>query len=466
MALLSAFDIARRALTAHETALGVISNNIANANSPGYARQVPELEPDSATISAEGLLIGRGVHVAQIRQVVDPLIERRLTRARSEQAGQAARRDELENLNGILGDIEEPGLSQFVDKFFDAADAVSRNPDGLAERENLLGTARALSAEFIRRRDGAATLQRAVDDKFVDGANQTNDALSQIASLNTLIVSREAGGAKANELRDRRALLIDRIAQQLPVNVQEFDNGGVRLQAADGTVLVDSGQVVHSLTVQTAGGGFDGHPLHSVGFTGPGNSVIGRPEAFSDGILGQLARVRDTEIGQAIGALDTAAASIVSRVNAIQTAGYDRNRTASTNNPLFSGTDAATISVVITDPRKIAAATSTEAGDNRNALVLSDLRGTGLAELNGATYSTYFAVEQGRLGGLASYAADSASASERVTQQLESERNEISGVNLNEELVNLLRFQRAFQGAAQVINVSNTVLDELIGLLR
>ena len=208
MALTTAFDIARRALIAQETAIGVVANNIANVNTPGYTRQQAELVSDRATISADGLLVGRGVHIEQIRQIIDPLIEKRLVRAQTEQAGLASRRDELLNLSAVLGDVQEPSLSQLTDKFFDAVDALARNPDGQAERENVLGTANALAGEFNRRSDAAGTLQRTVDDRYVAIADQGNIELTSIAQLNGLIVTRESSGARANDLRDQRSLAV------------------------------------------------------------------------------------------------------------------------------------------------------------------------------------------------------------------------------------------------------------------
>lgn len=466
MALTTAFDIARRALTAQETAIGVVANNIANVNTPGYTRQQAELVPDRATISSEGLLVGRGVHIDQIRQVIDPLIEKRLVRAQAEQAGLASRRDELQKLAAVLGDVQEPSLSELTDKFFDSVDALARNPDGLAERENVLGTARALAGEFNRRSDAAATLQRTVDDRYVEIANQGNISLASIAQLNGLIVTRESTGAKANDLRDQRSLALTSLAQKLGLNSQEAENGAIRVTARDGTVLVEGGQVVHSLSVQTAGAGLDGNLLHSVGFSGPGNSVITSALAFEDGQLGKLAQVRDSDIPTAVANLDTVALSLKNRVNAVQTTGYDLDGLSTAGQPLFAGTGAGDLSVAITDLHKIGAGQSTERGDNRNALAISDLRNTAFSELNAASFSVYLAVEQGRIGGAASLADDESKASALVTTQLQAERNELSGVNLNEELVNLLRFQRAFQAAAQVVNVSNTTLDVLINLGR
>ena len=98
MAISSLLGIAQRALLASETALGVVGNNIANVNTPGYTRQVPDLESDPSSVTAQGVLVGTGVHVAAVRQVLDPLLEKRLLGAETERRQQGAVRDQLSAL--------------------------------------------------------------------------------------------------------------------------------------------------------------------------------------------------------------------------------------------------------------------------------------------------------------------------------------------------------------------------------
>jgi flagellar hook-associated protein 1 FlgK len=116
--------------------------------------------------------------------------------------------------------------------------------------------------------------------------------------------------------------------------------------------------------------------------------------------------------------------------------------------------------------RKLAAALTTQPGDNQNALALADLRTTGIAALGSATLSAYLAMEQGRVGEDALRAEDTSKATDLLGDQLAARRSAVSGVNLNEELTNLLKYQRAFQAAAQCIQVANTVLDEVVNIIR
>src|SRR5439155_1528714 len=110
MAISSLLGIAQRALLASETALGVVGNNIANVNTPGYTRQVPDLESDPSSATAQGVLVGTGVHVAAVRQVLDPLLEKRLIGAETERRQQGAVRDQLSALASVLNELDQPPL--------------------------------------------------------------------------------------------------------------------------------------------------------------------------------------------------------------------------------------------------------------------------------------------------------------------------------------------------------------------
>src|SRR5881398_1892934 len=112
MAISSLLGIAQRALLASETALGVVGNNIANVNTPGYTRQVPDLESDPSSVTAQGVLVGTGVHVAAVRQVLDPLLEKRLLGAETERRQQGAVRDQLSALASVLNELDQPSLGR------------------------------------------------------------------------------------------------------------------------------------------------------------------------------------------------------------------------------------------------------------------------------------------------------------------------------------------------------------------
>ena len=472
MAIMSAFDIARRALFAQEAALSVVGNNIANVNTPGYTRQIPELAEEWSTPGPGGILVGHGVDLRAIRQVLDPLIDQRLLQVAADRGEQRARSDQLGELANVVNDLDDPSLPSALDDFYAAADALSRNPAGIAERQNLIGRANTLAAGIVRRADALADLQRAVDDRYAELGVEANDSLTQVAKLNRDIVSRELDGQSANDLRDARRTILNELSQTLHVSVLEDPSGAVRVSAANGAGLVENGSVVNRIAVRGAGVGLDGLALHEIGLADAAGNFLSVPAAFGGGTVGGLASVRDDAIVTASQNLDKFVAGsgsnpgLIAAVNAIQQAGRDLDGNATTTTPLFGGTSAATISVLITDPRQIAAAQSTTPGDNQNALALADLRTTALTALGSQTLTGYLALEQARIGDDAALANDQADASDVLGKHLEAQRDAVSGVNLNEELTNLLRYQRGFQAASQVINVANSALDALFSIIR
>jgi len=474
MAISSSFDIARRALLAQEVALAVTGNNIANVNTPGYTRQIPELAAEPPTGSSDGVLIGRGVRVRQITQAVDPLIARRLLASLGDRGRHSALAEQLGALGETLNEQRQPSLGSALSKFFDAADGLARNPGGLGERETLLGTARALASEFGSRSQAIAAQQRAIDDGVVALAAEANGNLEKVAQLNHAIVAAEANGQVAGDLRDQRQLLVNVLGEQLGLHGAEDASGAIRLTAAaTGTVLVDGGQVVRGISTRPlppTPAGLDGLALHEVGFTTPAGGFISLPAAFDAGELGGLLEGRDVAIPAAQANLDVLANGVRTSVNSVLTSPGAIDLDGNPGVPLFGGTGAADLAVVLTDPRRIAAARSVQPGDNQNATALADLRTALALDTNADTvgdtsFAGYLAEEQGRIGSAAALADDTAKASALLTTQLEQERSAVSGVNLNEELTNLLRYQRAFQAAARIIDVTNQTLDDLFQVL-
>ena len=118
MAISPAFSIAQRALLANESALGVTSNNIANVNTPGFTRQVPEFAAD-VPVPLNGVLVGTGAHIRTVRQILDPLLDRRLLASETDRRQQGALRDQLGALAGIVNDLDTPSLSSALGAFFE-----------------------------------------------------------------------------------------------------------------------------------------------------------------------------------------------------------------------------------------------------------------------------------------------------------------------------------------------------------
>ncbi|HZP41914.1 MAG TPA: flagellar hook-associated protein FlgK [Candidatus Binatia bacterium] len=472
MALSPVLSIAERALLANDTALEVVGNNISNVNTPGYSRQVPDFRAGEPVVDVSGKLVGTGGEIRAIDRIVEPLLEKRLAGAETSKQQQGALSDQLSALAGVLNDLQDPSLSSTLSSFFDALDALANNPAGLAERQAVLGRAQAVAAELNRRSASVATLQRNADDGIVADVGTANDLLQQIAALNVSIASAETGGQKANDLRDARQQAIVKLAGLVAIQTQEDARGGVSISTSNGIGLVTAGTLVHRFAVDDGAQGLDGLLLHTPGLVDDAGNFLDVAGTFAGGAIAGLLAARDQSFPAASTALDTFATTFRDAVNGIQQAGFDLDGSSTAAVPLFGGTGARDLVVLLdpaadpSAPRRLAAGTTTNPGDNTNALALADLRTTALAALGGVTLSDYLGIEQGRVGEDASRASDAAEVANLLQRQLENQRQAVSGVNLNEELTNLIRYQNAFQAASQVVRVANAVLQDLVSILR
>src|SRR5262249_42385040 len=217
---------------------------------------------------------------------------------------QSALSDQLGGLAGVLNDLDQPSLAGALGDFFDAADALGRNPQGLAERATLLARAGALVSEFHRRSAGLADLQRTIDDRYVAVASEVNDQLTRIAQLNGAIVAAEATGQSANASRDQRTAALNQLAQTVGISTTEDAHGAVTVSLAGGATLVAGTDVLHTVAIRTNGVGLDGGALHEAQLADPNGVVVRLPQAFATGELGGLANARDVAVVTASANLD------------------------------------------------------------------------------------------------------------------------------------------------------------------
>src|SRR5581483_1340969 len=288
MAIDLTLNIAARALTVDQAALGVIGNNIANVNTPGYTRQVPVLSAASEQGGGTFHLDG-GVLLQSVQQILDPFVAQRLLAATTDAAQKNAVATQLTALVSHLGDSS---LTTLLGNFFAAASAVANQPQDTAARQGLLGAASALANELNRRSALVAQLQQHVDDQIVGDATQANDDLAQIAQLNADIARETAQGGQANGLRDQRRQVLADLAQKIGITTQEDPTTGeVTVASTAGPVLVAGGTVVNGIATQADPSNpntLGGNTLHQVLLQTPSGALVDVPAVFASGEIGGL----------------------------------------------------------------------------------------------------------------------------------------------------------------------------------
>jgi flagellar hook-associated protein 1 len=458
MAIFPPLSIGRSALLAHQRALQVTGANVANVETPGYSRQRAVLEAIPGTA-------GHGVFVSGIERIVDRFLAARSLLQTSVESGVRAERDLLDRVQPYFP-TDDTSIGNAIDEFFGAVSNLSTRPEDIPSRNDVLARANALAGRFNRTAGGIAVLQREADDRIRAEVAEADALVARIADLNKAIGTSEVNGGSANELRDARDHALEQLAERFEVRGVERDDGTVDVFLASSGAALVVGRDAARLAVQNGpANGLDGAPLAVVGTISASGAFLTLPGAYGARV-GALGELRDTTLPDFAADLDALATTLRDAVNAVQTDAAGRDLDGIVGAALFTGTGAADLAVALTDPRDIAAAQSANPSDNANALALVNVQLAAQAGLGGLTLSEGFGAIQSGIGTAVRSAAERTVVEQGVAGSLRAQRDSVSGVNLEEEFTDLIRFQRGFQAAAQLISVSDRLLEELVSVVR
>ncbi|WP_447972101.1 flagellar hook-associated protein FlgK [Nitrospira sp. Kam-Ns4a] len=470
--LLNLLGIGKSALRTAQRALSVTGQNIANVNTPGYARQEAVLAAARPLDSRPGQL-GTGVEVTQIRRSVDAVVERQLLGSRAQLGNLEVTKRTLLRIEGLFGDTSEQRIGAALNDFFAAWQDVATDPADRVARSVLLSKAAALADRVNRTAADLADTRTALDREVRDTLTEINALAKQIAALNGRIVQAKAGGQNPNDLLDQRGHLVGELADRIAVSTVEDDQGRLTVFAGRGRALV-AGDEAYRLVGQANA---DNDGLLDVAYdpTSPAEAEADEDQSpvvisseIGGGRLKGLLTTRDATLAGLLDSLNSLAAALVSEVNDRHAAGYGLD--GSTGKEFFdaTGTTAATMRVALTDPNEVAASDSAAGvpGDGANALAIVALQSTALSALDDLTMSQYDARTAANLGATANQADGDLKAQQVIQDQLQAARAEVSGVSLDEELVNLLAQQRAFEAASRVVVMTDELLQTILSLKR
>ncbi|MCC9195053.1 flagellar hook-associated protein FlgK [Arthrobacter sp. zg-Y916] len=458
MSTFSGLNTAYTGLSAARKGLDVVGQNIANVNTPGYTRQrVTTSAMGGAAITgkfATGARVGQGVSVDGIARLGSMQLDTRVRATAAASGFSAVRANALAGLEASLNEPGKNGISASLTEFWAAWQGVSNKPGNEAAATALIGQATMLATQV-------ATGYQAVEEQWTGAYKQLKDmeaelngTASQIASLNAQIRTTQASGGTANELIDQRNALTTTIAALAGGTVRESDNGMVDV-LIDGNAIV-SGDIVRP--VQVAGGIAMGAEAPRLEWSHrPGINMAASGEIA--GVLSVLAPAADGGIlASAAEGYNNFARSLATAVNAVHNGGT--NTAGTVVGDFFSHTtDPAALSLKVVPANASGIATGAVGNgnlDNSIADAIAQLgAGAGSPDsiwanfVSGIGASTRVEMQQADLAGVAASAA--------VGMQLSN-----SSVDLDEENLNLLAYQHAYQGAARVMTAIDEMLDTLI----
>ncbi len=455
--LMGSMSIALGALKNNQEALDVTTNNIANQNTPGYSRQRVNFS-EASPIQYGNLQFGSGAQVDNIQSIRDQVLEFRINAETGRQSSLESFLQPMQQLQAGFNEATGTGLQSSISSFFNSLTQLSTNPANVPMRQNVLTAAQGLTQAFNNASSNLTTMRATQDQQVPTVVQQINTLASSIAQLNSRISQFSAGGENSGVLEDQRNQLIHQMASLINVTMVDGGHGTISVSTAMGAALVVGQQSFSLKTAANAQGLQDIQASDGTSLTA----------AIDAGQLGGILKVRDQEIPQLQTKLDTMANGIATAVNAAHTAGIDLNGNPGTNLfavPATVAGSAAGIKVNITDPKLIAASLDGTVGDNANALTLSKLQGQNIVA--GQTPVDYYSNTVSQLGSDIQQATIESNTQSAVVQQLQNQRNSISGVSMDEEAANLVRFQRAYQAAAKVVTtidqMTQTVLNMGVG---
>jgi flagellar hook-associated protein 1 FlgK len=565
MSLFGTIQMSAGALNAASLGMQVTGNNIANANTPGYVRE--RLLQSAIPGYREGaLILGLGVRVDGVQQVVDKFLEERLRNATSDVASSDVQADAYAKLEAAINELGDADLSTSFTTFFGSLQDVLNQPESISVRSVAVQKAQALAQAIQQLDSKVRSIHQSVNQQVIGLADDVNGLLAEVAKLNVQIVELE-GGAVSNSdavgLRDRQAAALARLSEIADIRVVEQPTGDVMVYSG-GEFLVARGTYRQINVVTEAVDGLQVSRLEIEGSNGPlvsgsgrlGGLIAARDEILT-GFLSGLDEVTSTLIfefnkvhsgGQGLSgfsqltsengvsdvaaaldaagldftpmngafqvlvyntqtgqrtttdiqvdlnglAADTSLTDLAAQLDAVAGIGATINSdgelqittdsaqtrfafAADTSgvlaalglNTFFSGTSARNIGIsqiVKGDPGKLAMASGGIGEDTQNGELLANFLTTSLSSAGGASLATMYdrlTIDVAQGSQSASAAADGF---RNFQQALESQHLAISGVNIDEEAVRMIEYQRAFQASAKVIATVNDMLQTLLDL--
>lgn len=458
-------SIARSGLMASQAQISTASQNVTNAQTPGYSRQRVTLVQGFPEQLPFGTF-GTGVMVKNVERMRDELLDSGYRRDSGAAAYSEERRDALQAIEDILGEPSSSGLASSMEQFWSAWSDLSTNPDSGAAR----GVVRERGAQIAGRLntfgnqiEDARTVART---QLLVTTDRVNALASQVADINARIVAAEAAGTQAPDLRDQRDVKIDELSKLVGATAYRQANGSVNINVG-GDSIVDGANFktvrIQALTTDPtklglalgapAAGGTLTETMYQVG-----GEMSGRLDSYN------------TVYPDAIRELDTIAAAIVTETNSRHRTGFIGNAAAG---DFFdpTRTTARTMRVdlaIAANAGNIAASgIAGESGDNSVALRLAQMRDTAVP-VNGLTVSLnegYRNIVAG-IATRVNSANGTASATRTLATSTDARRESIKGVSIDEEMVNLMKYQQSYAAAARLVTVVDEMAETLINLGR
>jgi flagellar hook-associated protein 1 FlgK len=459
MSINSLLFTARDSLTAHQMAISVTGANIANVNTPGYNRQRADLVTIGA-VNIKGFDAQVGVAVNHVTRIFDRFIEAQLVQQQQATGYSDAMLQLLQNIQIVLDDTSGGGINEHLDRFWASWEDLSRNPSGKLERSALLSTAQTLSGAIVSYKQNLDAISSEMNRSIADVVPLINRKLLEIADINAQMISAGNNAGDLNNVLDQRATALRELGSMINISYYETSNGTINVTMANGEPLLQ-GSTAQTLSIVISDG--KSNIFNSNSLTSVNGSITG-------GQLGAYLEMQKSILPKYTNALDDLTNTLSTRVNALHSGGFDADGNMGMN--FFVIGDAANASgslsvnaALAADINRIAASASIS-GDGENATNLAALRDKLLMDGGKTTMSGFLATMVGEIGRQTANAKTNSEHQTAILNYLNNQRDSVSGVSIDEEMILLIKYQMGYTAAGKLCNSVNDMLDVLMNIVK
>ncbi len=465
----SAFSLISGALNADQSALSIVANNVANANTPGYTEETPNWR-ENDPVSINGVDYGTGVSQTGSTSIRDRVLTERLNQQQQLASASSSRLAALNAIQALFtpdsgsNSARAGDIGSDITGLFNSFSSLEANPTNNALRQQVLSTARTLAADVSNAANALSSQRAALDQEAAGVIAQVNALAAAIAHLNGQIQS-TSPNADGGVLEDQRQQDLSKLSQLIGVNQITTENNGLSTTTTSGQALVSE----NSNYTMTTG------LVNGVTHFFVGTADITSGLSSGGGLLGGYLTARDQDIPQVLNSLDQLAYGVATAVNTQNNAGTNMNGIGGTgvnpanpsldifNQPATAAGSAAAMTVTMMDPNDIAAAgPGAGSGDDSNAIAMARLAGAGL--VGGKSPSNFFSNFVTMLGATVVEVQTENTAENASVTQLQNQVDALSAVNLNDEAVSMQQLERSYQAASHVFAILNTIMASALNL--
>ena len=452
MALTKIFDISSRSLAVYRRALEVTSHNIVNSANPNYSRQRVMFSTETSNFTA-GLVWGNGVKIADVSRIRDRLVDVHITSTNQKFSDSNKQSQLVGDIENIFSEPSDLGISNLMTTFFNSFNELAVSPNSVPLRTNILNAANNLSAKVGSINQSLTSLKTDIRQEFQQNVNSVNSILKQLHQINYEQYSNSYSGAPVNDLLDKRDALVDELSNLVNVSVV-YDSSNSAVISIGGALAVDR--------------------LHAAEFVA--EEVNGKlnlkvkdgsyPVVLTGGELNALSQVYSKKIPTYQAKLDSVINSLVEAVNSEHVNGYTISDPQETGLNFFEGYVNGELiinSEINEDPNKIAISEDGTEGNGEIALRIAQL--TDVKLLDGYTLQESYSSMINGLGNDGMLQSNYTQANQLVLDELGQLKASQSGVSVDEEMTNVLKFQRSYEASAKLIKVADDMLQTILNMV-